>query len=95
MQADITIHQVNHVNVYVECSDAIASELRDYFTFMVPGYQFMPAFKARIWDGKIRIFNIRDHSLYKGLIPKLEKFATNRNYHLVYCLLYTSPSPRD
>lgn len=84
MQADLTVHYVNHVHVYIDCSDAIAQELSDFFTFFVPGYQFMPAFKSRVWDGKIRIFNKRDHSLYKGLLHKLEKFASDRNYHMVY-----------
>lgn len=84
MQADIIIHEKNHVEVVIESSDAITYELRDYFSFMVPGYQFMPTFKAKIWDGKIRLFDIRKHTLYKGLTGKLEKFAKERNYHVVY-----------
>lgn len=33
MQADLTVHYVNHVHVYIDCSDAIAQELSDFFTF--------------------------------------------------------------
>jgi len=84
VEADITIQFVDHVHVYVKCSESIAMELNDAFTFMVPGYQFMPAFKSRVWDGKIRLFNLRKHSIYKGLLHKIESFASERNYQVVY-----------
>jgi superfamily II DNA or RNA helicase len=81
---DIKVHFKDHVNVFIETTDAIAWELREYFTFFVPGYQFMPAFKSKIWDGKIRLFDIRFKTLLKGLLYKLENFAKERDYHLVY-----------
>lgn len=81
---DIKIHFKDHVNVIIECDDSIAWELREYFTFFVPGYQFMPAFKNKIWDGKIRLFDIRFKTLPKGLLYRLETFCNERDYHFVY-----------
>ena len=38
----------------IELEDGIAAELSEYFSFYVPGYKFMPAYKHKVWDGKIR-----------------------------------------
>ena len=54
----VIIHNVDEVYVRIECDDGVAWGLRDQFTFMVPGAQFSPQFKARLWDGKIRLFNV-------------------------------------
>jgi len=59
-------------------------ELNEYFTFYVPGYKFMPAFRNKIWDGKIRLFNLQTKQLYYGLLPYLERFAAEREYEIEY-----------
>ena len=48
--------------------------LSDYFTFEVPGARFMPAYRNRIWDGKIRLFSPANGELYIGLLPYLTKY---------------------
>lgn len=78
----ITIEYVDDVNVKVLCDAGIAQEISDYFTFFVPGYKFMPKFKNKLWDGKIRLFNPFTCLLYGGLLPRLAKFAKDREYHL-------------
>ena len=42
----------------------------------------MPAFRNRIWDGKIRLFNIRNQVLPGGLYYHLLEFAKERGYTL-------------
>ena len=32
-------------------------ELTEFFTFEVPGFKFMPMYRNRMWDGKIRLFS--------------------------------------
>ena len=81
---DITLRNVNEVFVKVDCDEGIGYELRDHFTFMVPGYQFTPAYKARMWDGKIRLFDGRTKQIYRGLIPQIEEFCHSRKYKLSY-----------
>ena len=51
--------------------------LSDYFTFEVPGAKFMPAYRNRIWDGKIRLFSPANGELYVGLLPYLTKYLQN------------------
>lgn len=82
MQANehITITKVNEVYGKVECERHVARELSEYFTFFVPGYQFVPAYRNRIWDGKIRLFNLQNSQLYLGLVPYLTEFCDEREY---------------
>ena len=66
--------------LYVDCEAGYAAELSDYFSFFVPGYKFMPAFKNRVWDGKIKLFNRMNGELPAGLYVYLLKFAAERSY---------------
>lgn len=72
-----------HNQVYVE-DRGVAQELCDYFTFSVPGHQFMPAFRNKMWDGKVRLYNTMTMYLYSGLMEYVEQFARERNYDVVY-----------
>ena len=76
----ITTTKVNEVYGKVECERHVARELSEYFTFFVPGYQFVPAYRNRIWDGKIRLFNLQTSQLYLGLVPYLTEFCNEREY---------------
>ena len=84
MGSNITIVNENEAYVRIICEDGIAYELRENFTFQVPGYQFTPQYKARLWDGKIRLFDIRTKQLYRGLVPYIAKFCEERNYEWDY-----------
>lgn len=66
----------------VRCDPGLAQEISDYFTFFVPGYKFMPKFRNKMWDGKIRLFNPYNGLLYVGLLPRLTKFCKDRSYQL-------------
>ena len=80
MNIDILITKKDEVFAKVECERHVARELSEYFTFFVPGYQFVPAYRNRIWDGKIRLFNLQTNQLYLGLVPYLTEFCDEREY---------------
>jgi len=80
--SDLILHKKNEAFIQFECDRNIAQELSDYFTFYVPGYQFVPAYKSRLWDGKIRLADLRSFSIYHGLVPYIEKFCKERDYTL-------------
>ncbi len=84
MGSKVIIVNENEAFVRVICEDDIAYELREAFTFQVPGYQFTPQYKARLWDGKIRLFDVRNKQLYRGLVPYVAKFCEERNYEWEY-----------
>lgn len=64
----------------VDVEPGLAAELSDYFSFYVPGYKFMPAYKNKVWDGKIKLFNRINGELNAGLYVYMIKFAAERGY---------------
>lgn len=76
----IRIRKLNHANLHVDCDWGAAAELKEFFSFYVPGYQYMPAYKRRVWDGKIRLFDSNTGELPAGLIYHLVKFLDSRKY---------------
>jgi superfamily II DNA or RNA helicase len=80
MASDIVVTKKNEVYAKIECERHLAMELSEFFTFFVPGHQFVPAFRNRIWDGKIRLFNRQTNELYLGLITYLKEFCDEREY---------------
>jgi superfamily II DNA or RNA helicase len=82
--SDLTISKKDEVYAKITCEKHIAKELSEYFTFFVPGYQFVPAYRNRIWDGKIRMFNLQTNQIYLGLLPYIELFCQERNYTFDY-----------
>jgi hypothetical protein len=77
---DIIVTQQDAVYLKIECDRSVSQEISDFFTFKVPGYQFMPAYRNKMWDGNIRLFNTHDKRLYAGLADYLAKFAQDRGY---------------
>lgn len=80
----LKVKKLNEVYNKIECEPSIAYELNDYFTFDVPGAKFMPAYRNKIWDGKIRLFNLLTTTLYGGLNRYLEEFCKSRNYEIEF-----------
>ena len=80
--SDLILHKKNEAYIQFECERNVAQELSDFFTFYVPGYQFTPAYKSRVWDGRIRLADLRNFTIYHGLVPYIETFCKERNYTL-------------
>lgn len=74
-------------NVYVRIlsdDEGILYELSEFFTYEYPGARFTPQYRARLWDGKVRMYDIMRKTLYVGLIKYVESFAFERGYELEY-----------
>ena len=76
----IRVTKVDESFVRVDCSPAQRVELSEYFSFRVPGYQFIPAYRKKFWDGKIRLMNSQTGLLPIGLYGKLCSFSKSRHY---------------
>jgi len=76
----ITIEKLNEATIRIYGDSGIESELRDHFTFEVPGAKFTPAFKAKMWDGKIRLYDIQRKTLMRGLYDYVVKFCDRNAY---------------
>jgi len=64
----------NEVYLEVDTEASTARSLSEHFTFEVPGAKFMPAYRNRIWDGKIRLYSPQTGELYLGLLSYLQKW---------------------
>jgi hypothetical protein len=82
MTQDITITKVNEAWLRVDGDMGIARELAEHLTFEVPGAKFSPKYKARVWDGKIRLLNSRNMQTYAGLVSEIQKFCEERDYSI-------------
>lgn len=78
--AEIIVEKVDEVHLRIFTDDGLEQELSEYFTFDVPNAKWTPKFKARIWDGKIRLFNSLTKTLPYGLISHLYHFAKDNNH---------------
>ena len=78
----IAVGKLNETFLQVSCERHVAYELNEYFSFKVPNFQFHPKFKAKLWDGKIRLFNIQTGQMYLGLYPYLKEWADKHSYKL-------------
>ena len=84
MACDLLISKQNEVYAKLICERYVLKELSEYFTFFVPGHQFTPAFRNKIWDGKIRLVNLQSQSIYLGLLKYVEEFCDERGLSIEY-----------
>lgn len=80
----LIITNKNEVYVKIDCTESISYELRDAFQFMVPGAQYSPQFRNKVWDGRIRLFNVRSREIYRGLVPHIAKFCKDFDHTYEY-----------
>ena len=90
----IRVTKIDEVKSRVVVSDkAVKRDLSDLFTFEVPGARFMPKVVAGVWDGKIRLYNYSEESIYTGLLPQVKKFAEDAGVPFKYTYDQLIPVP--
>jgi superfamily II DNA or RNA helicase len=81
---NIIIQKKNEIYLKVETEPHIHQELFDYFTFEVPGAKFMPQYRSKYWDGKIRLYSNHTGEIYIGLLDKLVSWAKRYEYTIEF-----------
>jgi superfamily II DNA or RNA helicase len=81
MSNTVSVSKVNDVFMKVDCDDGLARDLYDFFSYTVPNAKFMPSVKNRYWDGKVRLFSIKTHQIYIGLLPYVDEFCRERGFN--------------
>jgi len=81
---DITISKKNEIYLKVKAEPHIYQELSEHFTFDVPGAKFMPQYRSKYWDGKIRLFSTHTGEIYVGLLDKVVSWAKKFNYKVEF-----------
>jgi superfamily II DNA or RNA helicase len=86
----VQIEKFDEVYIKVKAEPSVMMEMSEYFTFMVPGAKFMPAYRSKFWDGKIRLLNVMTGLLYAGLTKYVEEFCKSRDYEIEYLTDFSS-----
>ena len=76
------LSKLNEVYLKLEVDSSLSKELANYFTFEVPGAKFMPAFRNRMWEGKIRLFSEQTGKIYVGLLPYIKQYCEKSNINI-------------
>ena len=77
---DLIIAKKNEVYLKVQAEPHVNQELSDHFTFDVPGAKFMPQYRSKYWDGKIRLYSTATGEIYVGLLDKVVSWAKKCGY---------------
>lgn len=76
----VYIEKLNEVHVRVHTEPGIMMEMSEYYTFEVPGAKFMPSYRNKMWDGRIRLLNSMSGVIYAGLTKNIQDFCKQRGY---------------
>lgn len=79
----ITIAKKNEVYLKVEAEEHVHKELSEHFQFEVPQAKFMPQYRRRVWDGKIRLYSPGTGEIYVGLYEYLCEYLDKKGYEYV------------
>ena len=80
----VHVQYINAVHCKIVTDPSILMEIIDHFTFFAENYRFHPKYKARVWDGKIRLVNRLTALVYAGLTRHIKKFCDERGYAFTY-----------
>lgn len=78
----IEVEKIDEVYMKVIADPGTLQEVSEFFSFKPPNYQFNPRYKARVWDGYIRLISPFKPFLYIGLLDLLKQFCEIREYEL-------------
>jgi len=79
----ITLKRFDETYFKVECDVGTHLEIREHVSVYAANYKFHPKFKARIWNGKISFYDVRNHLFPIGLLPEIYKVAEKFGYDVV------------
>ena len=81
--ARFDIEKINESIIRLDSDDSGAvMDLSEAFTFFVDGYKFIPSYRNKLWDGKIRLYDARRRTLPYGLLYKSLQFISERGYEV-------------
>ncbi len=81
---NVVVEKLDDVYVRIFGDAGIEQELADFFTYEYPGARFTPQYRARLWDGKVRLYDAVRKTLYIGLLSYVEQFCERNDYLLTY-----------
>jgi superfamily II DNA or RNA helicase len=84
VMVNVVVEKLDEVYMRVYSDASVEQELADFFTYEYPGARFTPQYKARLWDGKVRLYDQLRKTIYIGLLKYVEQFCERNDYALEY-----------
>ena len=78
----IALRKMDESFVSIDCTDAVAMELSDYFSYENEGARWHRAYRSGSWDGRTRLFKPKNPVLWAGLVPLLKRWCNRENVKL-------------
>ena len=79
----VIIHDLDETYIRITADKGIEFELAEAFTFLADNYKFNPKYKAKLWNGKIRMYKINTKTILKGMLHRVIEFCNDRGYEVV------------
>ena len=89
------IEKISEVYLRIYGDPSCEQALDMFFTYKVPGAQFTPKYKARLWDGTVHLYSLIRKTLYAGLYQYVLEFAQRHSYELEFKATDEYPKPLD
>ena len=84
VSSKMLVSKKNEVYLVLDDLDPSTSqELTEFFTFEVPGAKFMPMYRNRMWDGKIRLFSPGSGEIYVGLLSYIKQYCSKNKIEYI------------
>lgn len=80
----VYIDKIDEIHLRIRTDRGILREMQDHFSFFADNYKFHPKFKAKAWDGKIKLLDARSGKIYVGLLDEILRFCEERGYEAKY-----------
>jgi superfamily II DNA or RNA helicase len=82
---NITVSKINESYLKIASENyEVLTDIENHFKFRPNGYKFNPKFKAKIWDGWIRLFSPTKRVLSFGLLKFLHELCEEKGYTVSY-----------
>lgn len=81
--SEIYVKKINETELVVDGDRGALQEMSEYFSFFVESAKYSPQFRNHVWDGRIRLVNLRNNTTLIGLYAHIVKFCADRNYTFI------------
>lgn len=78
------ISKANETYIRLKADRHILMELWDHFSYPHPNAAFIPAFREKRWDGKVRLLDLRSGKLPLGLHLLVKEYCDQMGYEVSY-----------
>ena len=78
----IELYKYDQMHMRVVCDIGTHLEIKEHVSCYAANYKFHPKFKARIWNGKISYYDLKNHLYPIGLLPQLFECAKKFGYKI-------------